>query len=160
VEGIGKVIKIINVYGPHIDLITFWENLFGKDLLKNDLLILRGDLSLSLGEAEIWGPSTHPDNQAGFFSHLLASNGLINIAPLKLLPTWRNIRVGETRIAKRLDHFLIYEPLALLPFQFRQWIGSGGESDHSPIRFEMEGGPQKPTTPFKFNSSWLKDDFF
>jgi hypothetical protein len=24
----------------------------------------------------------------------------------------------------------------------------------------MEGGPQKPATPFKFNSSWLKDESF
>jgi hypothetical protein len=131
VEGIGKVIRIINVYGPHTDQISFWENLLGKDLLKNDLLILGGDLNFSLGEAESWGPSAHPDNQAGFFSHLLSSNGLIDIAPLKLLPTWRNMRVGEARIAKRLDRFLISEPLAMLPFQFRQWIGSGGESDHS-----------------------------
>jgi hypothetical protein len=56
--------------------------------------------------------------------------------------------------------FLISEPLAMLPLQFRQWIGSGGESDHSPVWFEMEGGPQNPATPFKFNSSWLKDESF
>jgi exonuclease III len=105
VEGIGKELRIINVYGPHTDRSTFWVNLLGKDLLKNDLLILGGDLNFSLGEAESWGPSAHPDNQAGFFSHLLASNGLIDIAPLKLLPTWRNMRVGEARIAKRLDWF-------------------------------------------------------
>jgi hypothetical protein len=66
------------------------------------------------------------------------------------------MRVGEARVAKILDHFFISEPLAMLPLQFRQWIGSGGESDHSPVWFEMEGGPQNPATPFKFNSSWLK----
>jgi hypothetical protein len=87
VEGIGKEIRIINVYGPHTDRNTFWVNLLVNILLKNDLLILGGDLNFSLGEAESWGPSAHPDNQAGFFSHLLASNGLIDIAPLKLLPT-------------------------------------------------------------------------
>jgi hypothetical protein len=81
--------------------------MLGKYLSKNDLLILRGDLNFSLGEAKIWGPLAHPDNQAGFFSHLLASNGLIDIAPLKLLPTWRNMRVREARIAKRLNQFLI-----------------------------------------------------
>jgi hypothetical protein len=87
VEGIGKVITIINVYGPHTDQISFWENFLGKYLLKNSLLILGGDLNFSLGEAKICGPSSHLDNQVGFFSHLLDSNGLIDIAPIKLLPT-------------------------------------------------------------------------
>jgi exonuclease III len=118
VEGIGKEIRIINVYGPHTDQNSFWETLLGKYLLKNDFIILGGDLNFSLGEAESWGPSSHPDNQAAFFSHLLSSNGLIDIAPLKLLPTWRNMRVGEACIAKRLDRFLISESLAMLPFQF------------------------------------------
>jgi endonuclease/exonuclease/phosphatase family metal-dependent hydrolase len=140
-EGIGKEFRIINVYGPHTDQNTFWVNLFAKDLLKTELLILGGDLNFSLGEAESWGPTAHPDSQAGFFSHLLASNGLIDVAPLKMLPTWRNMRVGEARVAKRIDRFLISEPVAMLPFQFRQWIGSGGESDHSPVWLELEGTP-------------------
>jgi len=62
--------------------------------------------------------------------------------------------------SKKLDHFLIFEPLVMLPFQFHQWIGSGGKLDHSPIWFEMEGGPQKPATPFKFYFYWLKDESF
>jgi hypothetical protein len=48
----------------------------------------------------------------------------------------------------------------MLPFQFRQWIGSGGESDHSPVWLVFEGGPQKSASPFKFNSTWLKDEGF
>jgi len=51
VEGIEKVIRIINVYGPNTKQISFWENLLGKDLLKKYLLILGGDLNFSLGEA-------------------------------------------------------------------------------------------------------------
>jgi len=70
------------------------------------------------------------------------------------------MRIGEGRVAKRIDRFLIYEPVAMLPFQFRQWIGSGGESDHSPIWIELEGTPDKPATPFKFNSSWINDESF
>jgi exonuclease III len=87
VEGIGKVITIINVYGPHTDQISFWENFLHKYLLKKNLLILGGDINFSLGEAKSCGPSSHPNNQVGFFSHLLASNGLIDISPIKLLPT-------------------------------------------------------------------------
>ena len=114
VEGIGKEIRIINVYGPHTDHNSFWETRLGKDLLKNDFLILGGDLNFSLGEAKSWGPSSHLDNQVAFFSHLLSSNGLIDIAPLKILPTWRKMRVWEARIAKSFDRFLIFESLVML----------------------------------------------
>jgi hypothetical protein len=70
------------------------------------------------------------------------------------------MRVREARVTKRLYRFLISKSLAMLPFQFRQRIQSGGESDHSPILFEFEGGPKNPTSPFKFNSSWLLDEGF
>jgi hypothetical protein len=160
VEGLGLEVKIINAYGPHTDRIPFWNTLFSKELLKTENLIIGGDFNFSLGEAESWGPSAHPDPQAEFFNHLLASKGFIDITPVKLLPTWRNMRVGEAHVAKRLDRFLITESMSMLPFHFRQWIGSGGESDHSPVWFVVEGGPQKPTSPFKFNSTWLKDEGF
>jgi hypothetical protein len=106
VEGIGLEVRIINVYGPHSDMIPFWDSLFRKDLMKVENLIIGGDFNFSLGEAESWGPSAHPDPQATYFNHLLSSNGFIDIAPIKLLPTWRNMRVGEAHVAKRLDHFL------------------------------------------------------
>jgi hypothetical protein len=92
--------------------------------LNTELLILGGDLNFSLGEAESWGPNAHPDSQTAFFRHLIDSKGLIDVAPPKFLPTWRNMRTGEARVAKRLDHFLISESFASLPFQIRQWIGS------------------------------------
>jgi hypothetical protein len=46
------------------------------------------------------------------------------------------------------------------PFLFRQWVGSGGESDHYPIFLEIEGASRKPTSPFKFNFAWLKEEIF
>ena len=130
VEDLVSCITIINVYGPSQDRVPFWDNLFNKYFLENEDLILGGDLNFSLGEAESWGPIAHPDNQAGFFSHLMASNGLIDVAPLKMLPTWKNMRTGEARVTKILDRFLIFEPIAMLPLQFRQRIGSRGELDH------------------------------
>jgi len=42
----------------------------------------------------------------------------------------------------------------------RQWIGSGGESIHFPILIEEVGEKKKPTIPFKFNSSWLKEESY
>jgi hypothetical protein len=128
--------------------------------MNSELLILGGDLNVSLGESESWGPTAHPNRQAGFFIHLMASNDLIDLAPLKMLPTWKNMRTGEARVTKILDRFLIFEPIAMLPLQFRQRIGSRGELDHSPVWIELEGTPNKSATPFKFNTSWINDEGF
>jgi exonuclease III len=152
VKGLGKTLRLLNIYGPNTDITQFWNTLFKKDLIRAENLIIGGDLNFSIGEAESWGPSAHPDPLSSFFSHLLTSNGFIDIEPTKLLPTWRNLRTGDTQVAKILDRFLITEALSLLPLQFRQWIGSGGESDHSPVWLSLDTGPKKPTTPFKFNS--------
>lgn len=42
-------------------------------------------------------------------------------------------------------------------FNYRQWVGSGGLSNHSLIYLEVRGGMNKPKAPYKFNSTWLKD---
>lgn len=39
----------------------------------------------------------------------------------------------------------------------RQWVGSGGLSDHRPIFLEADGINHKIKSPFKFNASWLQD---
>lgn len=64
----------------------------------------------------------------------------MDIEPIKLNPNWKNIRVGEERIAKHLDRFLIREKLLDGPLQFQQWDGSGGESNHFPILLEVASG--------------------
>ena len=85
---------------------------------------------------------------------------MLDITPTKIIPTWRNKRIGEDYIAKRLDHFLISEALVESPLLFRQWVGYGGESDHHLIFLEVEGRSKKPTSPFKFISAWLKEEEF
>jgi exonuclease III len=56
-EGLGLELRVLNVYGPYSEHATFWESLFKKDLLKVKNMILGGDLNLSFGNAEVWGPS-------------------------------------------------------------------------------------------------------
>jgi hypothetical protein len=67
----------------------------------------------------------------------LVEKGLIYLAPVKLNPTWQNKRIGDDIIEKRLDRFLIFDKLLEHPLQFRKWIGSRGESNHSPIFLEV-----------------------
>eukprot|EP00253_Pinus_taeda_P020087 PITA_20087 len=75
----------------------------------------------------------------------------------KILPTWRNRRVGDAALARRLDRFLMKETLLQQLHHYKQWVGSGGWSDHTPIYLEIQGPFKKPKAPFKFNHTWLKD---
>lgn len=68
--------------------------------------------------------------------------------------------MGEARIAKRLDQFLLSGDFSNNTSGFRQWVGSGGEagvSDHSPILLELARPHKKPPGPFKFNVGSLKE---
>lgn len=60
VEGLGKEFKILNIHGPYLDILPFWETLLKLKLLKAENLILGSDLNFSLGEAETWGPIACP----------------------------------------------------------------------------------------------------
>ena len=63
-------------------------------------------------------------------------------------------------MAKRLDRFLVAEQLVERFFLVRQWVGSGGNSDHFPIFFEIKKGPINPPSPLKYNKTWLLDESF
>ena len=63
-------------------------------------------------------------------------------------------------MAKRIDRFLVAEQLVDRFFLVRQWVGSGGLSDHFHIFFEIKKGPINPPSPLKFNKSWLQDETF
>jgi hypothetical protein len=95
-----------------------------------------------------------------YFSHKLGESGLLDIAPTKIFPTWRNKRMGEDYIEKRLDRFLISGKPGGVPSNFQTMGGIGGESDHHPIFLEVAGDSRKPSSPFKFNSAWLKEEEF
>jgi len=110
-EEIGLEVTILNLYGPYQERAPFWEALGHKSFLKCEKLILGGDLNFALGEGESWGTSARPDPLIYFFNHMLWRIELINIPPIRLCSTWRNKRVGEDKIEKRLDHFMAFENL-------------------------------------------------
>jgi hypothetical protein len=86
--------------------------------------------------------------------------GLSDTEPVKLKPTWRNKRVGDDRTAKRLDRFLVSEPLIEDAIRIRQWVSSSGESDHFLVLLEFASVGNKPSSLFKFNPGWLVEDDF
>lgn len=64
---------------------------------------------------------------------------------------------GNATLARRLDRFLIKQPLLQMLDIARQWVGHGGISDHSPVFLEFAFGPLRARPPYKFNSRWLLD---
>jgi hypothetical protein len=72
-----------------------------------------------------------PPNQ--LLSKFLDQVGLVDVEPQKLTPTWCNRRVGDDRVAKRLDIFLLADEFLDSFDLVRQWVAFGGESDHFPI---------------------------
>jgi len=139
-----EVFMIMNIYGPYLDRVSFWEAFFSKNISKGDSVIIGGDLNFSLGRSKVWGPSARADVLPDLFIQKLAGRNMIDLEPVKLKPTWRNNRVGDHRVAKRLDRFLISEQLVESNLNFRQWIGSGGASDNFPIFLEFQEGRAKP----------------
>eukprot|EP00253_Pinus_taeda_P014508 PITA_14508 len=98
-------LTIVNVYGPCQSRVSFWDDLLSKSVMNNPMMILGGDLNFSLGRNEAWGPSAREDPFAEFFLNLFSENNLIDPAPVKLKPTWRNKRVGDQREATITEVF-------------------------------------------------------
>eukprot|EP00253_Pinus_taeda_P013872 PITA_13872 len=157
---LGMNFRIYNIYGPCQNRPEFWEYLLGSELFLADHLILGGDLNFSIGHAESWGHRAQRDPLSDYFSAFLDSHQLIDIPTTKLQATWRNNRIGEQGLACRLDHFLVKEKVLELGLHIRQWLGTGGLSDHLPIYMEIIGGRKKPKGPSKFSSTWLWDDSY
>jgi hypothetical protein len=118
-EELGMNFLVINIYEPYLDRVPFQEALLKKYFMNCDSLILGGDINFSVGAAEIWGPKTRTNPLYVFFIHILDEKGLSDVALVKLNPTWRNMRVGEDIISKRIDRFLISEKLLETPLHIR-----------------------------------------
>lgn len=88
-------------------------------------------------------------------AHILESHHLIEIPMAQLHPTWNNHKTSEVLVARRLDRFLIHEYLTSSGISYRQWVGTDGIYDHSPIYLELAPYRRKPCSPFKFNATWL-----
>eukprot|EP00253_Pinus_taeda_P005167 PITA_05167 len=123
-------------------------------------MVLSGDLNFSIGSVEALGPAARVDPLSEFFVNAITSHNLIDVNLIKLKPTWRNRRVGEAKIVKRLNRFLLSEDLTTNIPIFRQWVGEGGNSDHFPIFLEISKHPRKLAAPFKFNASCLQEESY
>jgi hypothetical protein len=84
----------------------------------------------------------------------------VDVAPTYMVLTWRNGRMGESSISKRLDRFFMVEDLIGPTMRYRSWVESTYISDHVPIFLQLDIDIPKNVHPFKFNSVWLRDKSF
>eukprot|EP00253_Pinus_taeda_P003005 PITA_03005 len=136
---LGLTLRIISVYGPCQRREDIWQQFLGSNLTSVDQLIIGGDLNFSIGYGESWGSLAQIDPSSNFFRDILELHHLADIPMKKLMPTWRNRRMGEAALARRLDRFLIKIPLLQKLSRYKQWVGAGGKYDHSPIYLEILG---------------------
>ena len=90
VADLGISLNVVNVYGPYLNRVPFWDSLLQNPLVSGDRLVLGGDLNFLLGHNEVWGPHAQVDSLAGYFVQKLMEKGLLDIEPVKLKLTWRN----------------------------------------------------------------------
>jgi hypothetical protein len=93
-----------------LDRKEFWKKIFNSKLANSNYVFIRGDLNFTLGDYEILGPTTQKDPISDFFIEKLDEAGLFDIQTIKYNPTWRNLRLGDESVEKRLDIFLRLEP--------------------------------------------------
>jgi hypothetical protein len=97
---LGHSLLLINIYGPYVDRKRYWDTLEKCSWFSEQEVVVGGDLNFSLGASEVWGPRSSLDPLVDYFTHFLESFGLLDVESVKLQPTWRNMRVGEARVAK------------------------------------------------------------
>lgn len=134
---LGMKLRIVNVYAPCNQRELFWHRLLHLTLMVKEQVIIGGDFNFSLGFRESWGSAAQIDSISDYMTSLLEQTSFADIPMHKLLPTWRNRRVGDAALARRLDRFIMKEALLQQLHHYKQWVGTGGISDHSPIYLEV-----------------------
>jgi len=62
-------------------------------------------------------------------------NGFVNLDMVKRSSTWKNCRVGEATVARRINIFFIKSSLIASITLFHHWVCIGCALDHCPIIF-------------------------
>jgi hypothetical protein len=129
--------------------------------LNNSNILIGGDLNLTLSLREVWGAILDRTRRLVFFSAYFEKHHLIDIELVKIVvPSWRNFQTNKGAVSKRLDGFLVSEPMMNNNLLMKSYASTEDLSDHFSILFNLDSGGESPPTPSKFNQVWLtKDDY-
>ena len=82
----------------------------------------------------------------------------MDLEPIKVTPTWRNLRIREENIFERLYRFIVHESILHYLERIKYWVEVGGDSNFLPILFQIEKEDSKHPRYLKFNSKELEDE--
>jgi len=82
-----KEITLLNIYGPYMERLEYWDTIFSSEWFQKGLVIVWGDLNFTLGALEVWGLATQVDCMSSYFINKLEEVGLLDIEPTKLTST-------------------------------------------------------------------------
>jgi hypothetical protein len=84
---LGTIFKVVNIYGPHLDRVSFWENLVDVGVSSDPMMIVGGDLNFRTSLKEVWGPSPWLYSKGIFFQDFMEKHHLVDLEKIKLMPT-------------------------------------------------------------------------
>ena len=129
---------ILNVYRPFYNMMVFWKTFYSSGAMRVINVIFGRYLNLTLMMSEVLGENARQDTLISFFMDFFERRKLVDVAPLKLEPTWRNRRGGAQAISKILDHFLVGENLFNGNVILQSRIEAWGIFDHRPIALTVK----------------------
>ncbi|XP_059077870.1 uncharacterized protein LOC131876474 [Cryptomeria japonica] len=155
-----ELVLLTNVYVP--------IELHGKQLMWSNICLVHnmvpyypwiivGDFNAIIELAKKRGGTTRLEPSAMLLQDNIYVLNLVDIKPINGKFTWNNRRVGDSCIAKILDHFLVS----------CFWVGGMWSScskilnwrglDHSSIKLSISSTRIPQTPPFKFQLMWPRD---
>eukprot|EP01018_Ginkgo_biloba_P003768 Gb_15009 [translate_table: standard] len=82
-KGLGLAFTLLNMYKPYEGKQEFWANLLSTKWIKQENLIIGGDLNLTLHRGEIWGSSARQDRLVDYFLDKFKSVGWVDVEPIE-----------------------------------------------------------------------------
>jgi hypothetical protein len=110
-------LNVVNVYGPCQKRGPYRDKIFSKSVLKDQQVILGGDLKFSLVFSEVWATHVKEDPLTSFFSQKMVECNVLDIEPIKPKPNQRNNRVGVITLKCTTQVYLASGQLMPLPSQ-------------------------------------------
>ena len=153
----------MNVYGPQMD--DSKMNLLNHiDWFHNthidSPLIIGGDFNMISNLEEKKGGIKALLVEDMAFKDTISCCVLVDIQTSSGFFSWNNRRGGAQQIAKRLDHFLVYDKIITLGGLLDASVLPTVESDHWPIALSWHSQGTPLHKPFKFEKLWLTHPTF
>ncbi|XP_059075238.1 uncharacterized protein LOC131875198 [Cryptomeria japonica] len=151
--------NLFNVYGPSAtndkrELWALLSNIFQN--ITMDSCVFAGDFNAILASNEKQGGIQRIGMDQKDFQDFVDKNQLLDVALKNGTFTWTNRHTGFTKIAERLDQFLVAGDWLAQNIILESTILPLIGSDHFPICLNVSLGHSEGGHPFRFELMWLR----